>query len=167
MKKIANGRRTISVICVRWLVFVKRSRARITSTIASGLARSKFRQRHPFTAIFEDNLHRHVDVDLFDGATDDVAAESRPVVEIDPGGDVGNIRSEALERVADDFTDDGETKDFAFAADLHPFQFFAGAVAANRPRAEHPGAAVLALLHHELAGPGSVPERLVDGSDFG
>ena len=154
-------------------LFVFVARVRKTITIYVSRARSpaaltgfKFRQRHPFTAIFEDYFHRHADLHLVNRAADDVAAESWTIVQIDPGGDVGNIRSEALERVADDFTDNGETKDFAFAADLHPFQFFAGAVAANRPRAEHPGAAVLALLHHELAGPGSVPERLVDGSDF-
>ena len=46
------------------------------------------------------------------------------------------------------------------------FELVTGAVAANRPRAKDPRPAVLALLHHELAGFGAVPEGLIDGSDL-
>ena len=42
--------------------------------------RFEFRQGNAVAAIFEYHLHRHVDVDLIDGATDDVAAETWAVV---------------------------------------------------------------------------------------
>jgi len=106
-------------------------------------------------------------MDLLDRAADDVAAEARAVVQVDPGCDIGDVRRETAQRLADDFANDREAKDFAFAAYLHPFEPIAGAISANRPRAEHPGAALLAFLHHELAGFGAVPERLIDRSDFG
>jgi hypothetical protein len=133
---------------------------------SAALTRFEFRQRHPFTAIFEDDLYGHVDVDFFDGAAGDVAAESRPVVEIDPGCDVRNVGAEAAQCLANDFANHGEGKNFALATDLYPFEFVAGAVAANRPRAKNPRPAVLAFLHHELAGFGAVPKRLVDGRNF-
>ena len=47
----------------------------------------------PSPRIFEDGLHWHIDLHLLDGATDDVAAQARAVVEIDPGGDIGDIGS--------------------------------------------------------------------------
>jgi hypothetical protein len=94
-------------------------------------------------------------------------AEPRPFIEIDPRGDVGNIRREAAQRLSDDFADHREGKNLAAAADLHPVELVARAIAANRPRAENPRAAVPALLHHELAGFSAVPKRLVDGSDLG
>ena len=130
------------------------------------LARFELRQRNAFTAVFEDHFHGHVDVDLFDGATDDVAAKSRPIVEVDPGRDVRNIRREAAQRLADDFAYHGEGKNSAPAADLYPFEFVAGAIAANRPGTKDPCAAIFALLHQELAGFGALPKRLIDGSDF-
>jgi hypothetical protein len=45
-------------------------------------------------AVFKNDLHRHIDIDVVDRAADDVAAETRPLVEIDPRGDIGNIRTE-------------------------------------------------------------------------
>ena len=126
----------------------------------------ELRQRDAVAAVFEHHFHRHIDADFIDWTADDVAAESRPIVQVDPCGDIGNVRREAAQRLADDFANDGEGKNFALAADLHPFEFVAGAIAANRPRAKDPCAAVLALLHHELAGFGAVPKRLVDRSNF-
>ena len=131
------------------------------------LTRLKLRQRDSVAAVFEDDLHRHIDVDFVDRATDDVAAKARAVVQIDPGRDVRDVGRETAQRLADDFANHREAKDFTFAADLNPFEFVAGAVAANRPRAEDPGAAVPAFLNHQFAGFGAFPERLVDGSDFG
>ena len=106
-------------------------------------------------------------MDFVDRTTDDVAAEARAVVQIDPGRDVRDVGRETAQRLADDFANDREAKDFTFAADLNPFEFVAGAVAANRPRAKDPRSTVLALLHHELADFGAIPEGLIDGSDFG
>jgi hypothetical protein len=142
-----------------------RNEAVETFSAASG--RLKLRQRDSVAAVFEDDLHRHIDVDFVDRATDDVAAEARAVVQIDPCRDVRDVGRETAQRLADDFANDREAKDFTFAADLNPFEFVAGAVAANRPRAEDPGAAVLAFLHHQFARSSAVPKRLIDGSDFG
>ena len=143
---------------------VKRNEA--GGPFSAALAGFKLRQRNAVAAVFEYHFHRHVDVDFIDWTADDVAAEARTVVQVDPCGDVGNVRREAAQRLADDFANDGEGKNFALAADLYPFEFVAGAIAANRPRAKDPCAAVLALLHHELAGFGAVPKRLVDRSNF-
>ena len=131
------------------------------------LTRFELRQRYIVAGIFENNFYRHIDVNFVDRAVDDIAAKAGTVVQVNPGGNVRNIRCEAAQGLSDDFANDRERKNFALAAERDPFQFVAGAVAANRSRTKDPGAAVLAFLHHELAGPGSVPERLVDGSDFG
>jgi hypothetical protein len=92
---------------------------------------------------------------------DDIAAEARSFIEIDPGGDVGNVRSKAAQRLTDNFSYHGEGKYFAFAADFYPLEFVAGAIATNGSRAKHPGAAVLAFLNHQFAGFGAVPELLI------
>jgi hypothetical protein len=123
-------------------------------------------QSDAFTGILKNDFNVHADLHVFDRTADDVAAESRPIIQVDPRGDVGNVRREASEGLADDFANYGEGKNFALAADRYPFEFVAGAIAANRPRAKDPRAAVLALLHHELAGFGAVPKRLVDRSDL-
>ena len=100
-------------------------------------------------------------MDLVDWAADDVATKARSLVEIDPCGDVRDIRSETAQRLTDDFSDDREGKYFSLAADFDPFELIAGAIAANRSRAKNPGAAVLAFLNHQLAGSGAIPERLI------
>ena len=133
----------------------------------AGLARFELWQRDTVAAVFEHDFDRHVDFDLLDGTTDDVAAKARAVVQINPGGDIGNVGTKAAERGADDFTNDREAKDFAFAADLHPVEFFAGAIAAHGTRRKHPGRAVGAFLHHQFAGFGAIPEGLVDRRYFG
>jgi hypothetical protein len=129
-------------------------------------SRLELGQRDAFTGIVKNDFNVHANLHVFNRAADDVAAESRPLVEIDPGRDVGNVGREAAQRLTDDFANHSEGKNFALAADLYPFEFVAGAVAANRPGAKDPRAAVLALLHHELAGFGAVPESLVDRGDF-
>ena len=95
--------------------------------------RHELRQCHTLSAIFENNSHRHIDVNLVNRAADDIAAEARTFIEIDPGGDVGNVRSKAAQRLTDNFTYHGEGKYLAFAADFYPLKFVAGAVATNRP----------------------------------
>ena len=122
----------------------------------------ELRQCDSVTAVFENDLHRHIDMDLVDWAADDVAAKARSLVEIDPRGDVGDIRSETAQRLTDDFADDREGKYLSLATDFYPFELVAGAIAANRSRAKNPGAAVLAFLNHQLAGCGAIPERLID-----
>jgi hypothetical protein len=96
-------------------------------------------QCNPLTGIFEDDFDAHADLHSFDGAADDIAAKSRSFVEIDPGGDVRDIGGKASERVSDDLTDDREGKDLAGSTHLHPFQFVAVALDANRPGTKHPG----------------------------
>src|SRR5258705_5195455 len=148
------------------LAALKKPRS-VTPETRNRLTRLEFRQRDSVAGVFENDFHGHVDVDFFDRATDHVAAEARTVVQIDPGRDIGDVRRETAQRLADDFANDREAKDFTFAADLNPFELVTGAIAANRPRAEDPGAAVPAFLHHQFAGFGALPERLVDRSDFG
>ena len=131
-----------------------------------GSAGSKLRQGDAFAGVFEHNLHRHVDVNLFDGAADNVAAESRAFVEIHPCRYIRNVGRKAAQRLAHDFANDGEGKDFASAAELHPFEVATVALDADRPRAKNPRLTILAALHHQLAGFGAVPEGLVDRSDF-
>src|SRR5262245_9377003 len=130
-------------------------------------ARLKLRQRNAISRIFEHNFHWHVDVDLVDRTADDVAAKTRAIVQVDPRGDVRYVGAKAAERLADHFADDGEGKDFPFATDLNPFKLVAGAIPADRPRAKNPSAAVSALLHHQFAGFGTVPERSVNWGYFG
>jgi hypothetical protein len=105
-------------------------------------------------------------MNLVNRAADDIAAKARPFIEIDPSGNVGNIRSEAPQRLTDHFSDYREGKYLAFATDFYPLEFVAGAIATNGSRAKHPGAAVLALLNHQLAGSGAIPERFVYGRYF-
>jgi hypothetical protein len=49
----------------------------------------ELRQGESFAGVFEHDLDVHADLHVFDRAANDVAAESRPFVEIDPGGDGG------------------------------------------------------------------------------
>ena len=70
---------------------------------SAALAGFKLRQRNAVAAVFEYHFHRHIDADFIDWTADDVAAESRPIVQVDPCGDVGNVRREAAQRLADDF----------------------------------------------------------------
>jgi uncharacterized membrane protein len=130
-------------------------------------SRLELRQCDSVAALFENDLHRHIDMDLVDRAADDVAAKARSLVEIDPRRDVRDIRSETAQRLTDDFADDREGKYFSLAADFYPFELIAGAIAANRSRAKNPGAAVLAFLNHQLARFRAVPERLIDGRYLG
>jgi hypothetical protein len=125
------------------------------------VSRDELRQCHALAAVFENDSNRHIDMNLVNRAADDIAAEARTFIEIDPGSDVGNVRSEAPQRLTDHFSDYGEGKYLAFATDFHPLEFVAGAIATNRSRAKHPAAAVLAFLNHQLAGSGAVPERLI------
>src|SRR5687767_2438961 len=105
-------------------------------------------------------------MNFVDRTADDIAAEARSFIEIDPGGDVGNVRSKAAQRLTDNFSYHGEGKYFAFAADFYPLEFVAGAIATNGSRAKHPGAAVLAFLNHQFAGFGAVPELLIYRGDL-
>jgi hypothetical protein len=118
-------------------------------------------------AVLENNLYRHIDMNFLHWTADDIAAEARTLIEIDPGGDVGNVRSKAAQRLTDNFSYHGEGKYFAFAADFYPLEFVAGAIATNRPRAKHPGAAVLAFLNHQFPCFGAVPELLIYRCNLG
>ena len=123
-------------------------------------------QCHTLAGVLENDLHRHIDMNLVDRTADDIAAEARSFIEIDPGGDVGNVRSKAAQRLTDNFSYHGEGKYFAFAADFYPLEFVAGAIATNGSRAKHPGAAVLAFLNHQFAGFSAVPELLIYRGDL-
>ena len=105
-------------------------------------------------------------MNFVDRAADNIAAETRTFIEIDPGGDVGDVRSKTAQRLPDNFTYHGEGKYFAFAADFYPLEFVAGAIATNWSRAKYPGGAVLAFLNHQLANFGAVPERLIHGRNL-
>src|SRR5262249_49898008 len=103
-----------------WLVFVNDhdhgSRAR-----SKALAGLELRQLNAAAGIFEYPFHRHVDVDLIDGAADDVAAETRAVVQVDPRRDIRNVGREAAQRLTDNLAYHGEGENFARASDLYPF----------------------------------------------
>ena len=126
----------------------------------------EFGQCDAAAGVFEDNLHRHVDLYFVKGAIDDIAAKSRAIVEIDPGGDVGNVRAESGKRSAYHFAYYRKGEDFTSLADLDPLELVARAVAANRARAKNPGAAVLAFLHHQFAGARRIPKGFVHRSDL-
>ena len=97
---------------------------------------------------------------------DNITAEARAFIEIDPCGNVGDVRGKPAQRLTDHFTYDRKREYFSFAADFNPVEFVAGAIAANGSGAEHPAAAVLAFLNHQFAGFGAPPERLIDGRNL-
>src|SRR5258706_601900 len=68
---------------------------RILQAFLQGSARFELRQRDAVAAVFEDGLHRHVDLYLLDRAADDGGAQTWTVVEIEPRGAIGNVRSKA------------------------------------------------------------------------
>src|SRR5215813_13135580 len=86
------------------------------------LSRLEFGQEDSPAGVLEQHRDRHADFHPLDRAADDVAANPRALLEVDPGGDVGDVLLEAAERAADDLADDGEREDFAAAAQLRPFK---------------------------------------------
>jgi hypothetical protein len=127
---------------------------------------AELRERYTLAAVFENNLHGHIDVNFVNRTADYIAAEARAFIEIDPRGNVGDVRSKTAQRLTDNFTYNRKRKYFSFAADFNPVEFVAGAIATNGSRAKNPAAAVLAFLNHQFAGFGAVPERLINGRNL-
>ncbi len=97
--------------------------------------------------LFENHLDRHSDRHFFDRALDDITADPRAFIQIDPGRDVRNVFCESSEGPADHFTDHGEGEDVPAAADRGPLKFFAAALDASGAGAPDPRLAVATALH--------------------
>src|SRR2546426_742282 len=157
-----DGGRKWGPICVPYL------RPRFGGESKRGpFAGLELRENHALAAVVEYYFHSHADLNAAHRRADDVAAEARSFVKVNPGRDVWNVRRETAQGLPNDFADHREREDLTFSAQLHPFEFVACTFTADRSRAENPTAALLAFLHHQFAGFSALPKRLVNRSDFG
>ena len=115
----------------------------------------------------EDYFDFHADSNFFDGASYNVTTEPRAFVQIDPGGDVGNIFFKSSQSTTGHLADHGECKNVAPATQRSPVEMITAALDAGRTRAPDPGLAVAAALHNQLPFGSGIPERLGDGCDLG